>query len=128
MTSVSAVFRIGMLIGTLAMLVISCSSEDDLGIEFRTRVVMSRELAPLVDINEPVRTVVIVQNIGSGPTRIFDMRINDRADCLAKPMSSPSPVTLNVGDESTWWPSCRASIVRVNVTTDKGSAVFSLSR
>jgi hypothetical protein len=73
---------------------------------------------------------VEIVNTGTKPTTIKGVQINDRTDCsvssgLTQGDEFKPPVSLKVGDKLTLISSCR--IIRVNVETDIGSAIYSFS-
>jgi hypothetical protein len=73
---------------------------------------------------------VEIVNIGSRPTTIKLVQINDRTDCsvasgLMQGDDFKPPVSLKVGDKLTLISSCR--IIRVTIQTDNGSNTYSFS-
>jgi hypothetical protein len=69
---------------------------------------------------------VEVTNVGHKPVTIIGMKVNDRDDCKAGPLTLGNlnfPVKLNVGDKQMFVSTC--NIIRINVQTDGGTSSYS---
>jgi hypothetical protein len=87
---------------------------------------LTRQGAFLADDGKAVE----ITNVGNKPVNITGIKINDRDDCKAGPLTLGAgggnfPVTLKVGDKQMFISSCR--IIRANVKTDSGSGTYSFA-